>query len=322
MPVGFAVMSLAPIWTILLSGAFLAGLGMGLFEGPLTALIVDLAPGSTAKWLNLLHFFFGLGALTGPPLIAIAFTQDLSWRVMYGALSIVGLTSAIPFIFIKTRPNSRPITHQRISMARIADSVLNPIVLMMAVVIALYVGIEVTLTVWLPSFFQLEHGYSRELAGLSVSIVWIGIVAGRIIAGSLIQWIHPLALLTISMSLAVPVALISSLANNSLVAMAGFGIIGFLVASAFPTAMAVAVSTDRSVAGGVTGFVLAISCIGGMALPPIIGAMASPFGLQTAIAMIAILCGVTAITAGRTILVFKHHSREETRPSHCDSSIG
>ena len=122
MPVGFAVMSLAPIWTILLSGAFLAGLGMGLFEGPLTALIVDLAPGSTAKWLNLLHFFFGLGALTGPPLIAIAFTQDLSWRVMYGALSIVGLTSAIPFIFIKTRPNSRPITHQRISMARIGNA--------------------------------------------------------------------------------------------------------------------------------------------------------------------------------------------------------
>ena len=65
MAAGVGIQSTAPTWSLLLAGTLVIGMGMGLLDGPLNALIMDLSTSDTAKWLNYLHFFFGTGALAG-----------------------------------------------------------------------------------------------------------------------------------------------------------------------------------------------------------------------------------------------------------------
>ena len=280
---------------------------MGLLDGPLNALIVDLTQDAAAKWLNFLHFFFTIGALAGPILTGVALAQGVDWRLIYGAIALVGLTCVVPFLFLKS---SKPVLAQPSSLAAIKRSALQPVILLMMAVLALYVGVEVIVTGWLPSFFELEHGFSRGLAGFSVSVVWTGMLIGRILAGVLIKWLRPLHLLALSMAIASPIALVSSLVAIPVVSLAGFGLVGVLIAGIFPTGLAVVVSTRRSITGALTGIMVAAAGAGALVFPPIIGAVAAPMGLQVAMAMTAAMCGIAALTVWWAIVHSRHHPDE------------
>ena len=310
-PAGVGIMSLAPAWSVLLLGGLVAGLGMGLLEGPLNALIVDLTPNSSAKWLNFLHFFFGIGALAGPILTGLALSRDIGWRFIYGTVALVGFTTAVPFIFMRT---AQPKVGQPSSLAAMRKGALQPVVLLMMAVLALYVGVEMTLSGWLASFLELEHGFSRGLAGVSVSVVWTGTLVGRILAGIIIKWLKPLTLLALSLAVASPLALIASLIENPVVALTGFGLVGFFIGGTFPTALAVGLSTQTSMTGALTGFMMAAAGIGAMAFPPLVGAIAVPLGLQPAMAMTALLCGMAALTVTWAMARSRRHPDESRNP--------
>ncbi len=301
---GIAVMALAPAWSVLLMGGVIAGFGMGLLDGPLNALIVDMTPGGAAKWLNFLHLFFGIGALAGPILAGIALARDVDWRLIYGAVALVGLTTTVPFAFLRI---SNVNIGRPPSLAAMRRSAAQPIVLLMMVVLALYVGFEVTVSGWLPSFFELEHGYTRGFAGVSVSVVWAGILVGRLLAGLLVRWMGPLPLLALFLAVASPIALTASLIENHVVALVGFGLVGVLIAGAFPTGLAVGVTNQKSMTGALTGIMVASAGIGAIVFPPIVGAVAGPLGLQAAMAMTAVLCGAAALTVWWAMVHYGRH---------------
>ncbi|MDP6182270.1 MAG: MFS transporter [Gammaproteobacteria bacterium] len=304
---GVGIMSLAPTWPVLLLGGTVAGLGMGLLEGPLNALIVDLTPNGAAKWLNFLHFFFGIGALAGPILTGIALARDVDWRLIYGTVALLGFTTVVPFAFMRT---SKPKGGETSSLTAIRKSALQPVTLLIMAVLALYMGVEMTVGGWLPSFLELEHSFSRGLAGVSVSVVWTGTLVGRILTGIVIKWIRPLPLLALSMAIASPLALIASLVENSAMTLTGFGLVGVFIGGTFPTVLAVAVSKQESITGALTGFLMAAAGIGAMVFPPVVGAVAAPMGLRAAMVMIAMLCGITALLVWWAMVHSRRHPGE------------
>ncbi len=309
MAAGIGAMPLAPTWPLMLAGGLVAGLGMGLFDGPLNTLFVDHAPDGAARWLNFLHLFFGVGALVGPVLAGLAIASDVEWRLILGALAIAACTTPVPFVFARIAKPGGIAPH---SLTAIKNGVLQPVVLLMMAVLALYVGVEVALSGWLPSFLELEHGFSRGLAGVSVSTLWGGIIVGRILANFLLRWISPLPLLALSMAVAGPLALVASLIDNPAWSLTGFGFVGVFVAGAFPIALSQGVLTQKSTRGALAGFLVAAAGVGAIAFPPVVGAVAGPFGLRVAMAMSAALCGLAAI-ATLGAMVYSRRRRDELR---------
>ena len=309
MAAGIGAIPLAPTWPLVLAGALFAGLGMGLFDGPLNALIVDHTPDNAARWLNFLHLFFVVGALAGPVMVGFALAGDIDWRLIHGALAIAALTTPVPLVFMRM---SKPAVSEPRTLTAIKDGVLQPVVLLMMAVLALYVGVEVALSGWLPSFLELEHGFSRGLAGVSVSTLWGGMLVGRILAGFLLGRISPLPLLALSMAAACPLALIASLIDNPAASLIGFGFVGVFVAGAFPIALSQGVSTQKSTRGALAGFMMAAAGLGAIAFPPVVGAVAGPFGLRAAMAMTAALCGLAAI-AVLWAMVYARRRVDESR---------
>jgi fucose permease len=56
--------------------AFIAGLGQGGVDMAANLVVTDAAPKNTTSALNLLHFFFGLGAFIGPALVGVAIVRQ------------------------------------------------------------------------------------------------------------------------------------------------------------------------------------------------------------------------------------------------------
>ena len=294
MAAGVGIQSTAPTWSLLLAGTLVIGMGMGLLDGPLNALIMDLSTSDTAKWLNYLHFFFGTGALAGPILAGAALGLGADWRQIYAVLGIVAATAVIPFALMRipARPRRAPVRLG--SVGRIA---LRPLIILMMIVLVFYVGVEVTIAGWLPSFLELDHGFNRGVAGAAVSVFWVGILIGRLSSGLLTRWMDPLRLLTLSLAVGSFFALAASLIDNSILAIVCFAVVGIMLASAFPTALAVGVKSQEAATGALTGFMVAAAGVGSLTFPPIAGAIGESFGLRPAMVMTAGLTGLAGVAS-------------------------
>ena len=107
----------------------------------------------------------------------------------------------------------------------------------------------------------------------------------------------PLRLLTLSLAVGSFFALAASLIDNSILAIVCFAVVGIMLASAFPTALAVGVKSQEAATGALTGFMVAAAGVGSLTFPPIAGAIGESFGLRPAMVMTAGLTGLAGVAS-------------------------
>ncbi|MDG4787233.1 MFS transporter [Micromonospora sp. WMMD1102] len=185
-----------------------AGYGIGVLESVLNAHLSEL-PGATTL-LNRLHAFFGVGALLAPALAAWML-RALPWTAVWLVLGLVGLPLVAGFLLAYPKrhvpdrdpepgpdssiPGGGPAlgdpapaggTGGRTGSGGLLVAALRqPAVLLAAVFLACYVGLEISVGNW--AFTLLVDGYrqSEVLAGYAVSGYWLGLTAGRFLISPL-----------------------------------------------------------------------------------------------------------------------------------------
>ncbi len=277
----------------------LSGYGWGLLESGLNVHLTAL-PRATAR-LNRLHAFFGVGALLGPPLATwmLGFTRWTAVLLVVG-LAAIPLTAAFLATYPKTVP---PRAAQRAAPERILGAALrNRGVLLGCVLLAAYVGVELSLGNWGFSYLVRERGLGSALAGYSISGYWLGLTAGRFVLGpvatrlgatavGLIAGCQGGVLLAATLTWALP---------GTGAATAGYALMGFFLGPIFPTTMAVApaLAPTRLVPTAI-GVLNAGSVIGGSALPWFAGALAQQAGFWVLLPYAAVLTGAQLVVCWR-----------------------
>jgi len=107
---GLGTTALAPGFAWVLGGNVALGAGMSLLDIGISTLCLDAAREGKGRALNLLHGFFGAGAVVGP-LFALALGGvEGGWRWAFGlaALGPLALALVVPFVTMPEAPEAAP----------------------------------------------------------------------------------------------------------------------------------------------------------------------------------------------------------------------
>ncbi|MHB0935782.1 MAG: MFS transporter [Armatimonadota bacterium] len=175
-----------------IAGACLLGGALGgSLEGLCGAIIADYDPQSSHRNMNLLQIAFSVGAVVALVLTSRLDVEGGAWRIVYLALAITATLVLLLSLFMRVPPAP---PDEQISFAVIRRVMMNPLVLLLAVAIAFYVGSEIGLAYWIRVL--LEKAGSRPAdALLAPGLFWGMTGVGRFISGQLCRRYHGLHVL-------------------------------------------------------------------------------------------------------------------------------
>ncbi|MEQ4303521.1 MFS transporter [Plantactinospora sp. B6F1] len=300
---------LRPPFVAFLAVQVVAGYGIGVLESVLNAHLSELAGATTL--LNRLHAFFGVGALLAPALAAWML-RALPWPAVWLVLGLAALPLLVGFLLAYPRgrgaddvPPAADGTPPADGPSRDAGvagrpgnggllvaALRQPAVVLAAVFLAVYVGLEISVGNWGFSLLVGGYGQSEVLAGYAVSGYWLGLTAGRFLISPLAgrAGLTPVVtsagclvgvVVSAVLAWAVPVAAVASVA---------LVLLGFFLGPLFPTAMAMVprLTASRLVPTAM-GVLNGVSVIGGAVFPWLAGAIAQGVGVWTLLPFAVVL---------------------------------
>jgi fucose permease len=288
---GFAV---TPFWPAMLGLGLVAGLAGGAIDAGLNAYG---AAHFSARTLNWLHAFFGLGTTIGPLVVTAVLGAGHVWRWAYVAVGSAQLLLALAFYATQGRwleaggqGSGRVLSVQA---ARSRDTLARPIVWLGMLTFFFYTGVEIVAAQWSYSLLTLGRGVSATAAGLMVSFYWGSLMAGRVLFGLVADRMPLAPTLRLCIMASIVGALLFWLEPTRLLSFAGLMARGFFLAPIFASLISLTPArVGPAHAASAIGFQIAAAALGGAALTALVGVAARSGGLEiigAAIAIFAVL---------------------------------
>lgn len=295
--VSLAAHAAARSWPILI----LASIGIGLTGGLIDSVInAYVALHHGARTMNLLHASFGIGATSGPLLVAAALARGLSWRTAYVVLAGAEFLLLVTVWMVRDRwPGTPEQDHDSVQGRRGGTDV----VLLLGVFF-LYVGLELAAGQWSYSLLTQARGVGAFAAGVWVASYWGGLTGGRLVLGVIGDRLRGRTILGISMA-GTLIGISILWWDPAALGVLGLPVIGLSLAGIFPTLVSLTpawVGPDRS--PSVIGYQIAASSLGAASLPWIGGRLIDSYGLESLgpyLLVLAVTMTVLNIVLGRAV---------------------
>ena len=231
-------------YPLMLALVLVTGLGQGGIDLSANLMVSAAYPKNNTRMLNLLHFFFGLGAFFGPALVGLAIASTGSGMVIHWVAAGVFLVLAVIVFTLRAddRP-TQPVTIVSAGEVKNGKSVyLSPILWGIGLFILFYVGAEYGVGSWATRFMGLTTQMADQNGALVTSAYWGALTLGRLAGAAGSRRLSRTRLLAISLagSLVGAIGLIFSL--DAVVPTILFIILtGFSFGTIYPTSVAVTV---------------------------------------------------------------------------------
>ena len=255
---------LAQTLPILLFAMFLSGLAAGVLDVGCNTLLIWTHGEKAGPFLNGLHFFFGVGSLGAPLLLArvLLLTSDIHWLFWIFAIACVPMAAWLWFL-----PEPK---HAVTEEQKNAAFPVLPVVLIV-ILFLLYVGLELGFGNWIYTY-ALTLGLETEItAAYLTSAFWGSFTFGRLVGVWVSTKLRPATILFADIFGCAVSAVIILLwkESNTALWIGTFGL-GLSMASMFPTFLLLA-GERMQITGAITGWFLVGSGAGSMFLPWFIG---------------------------------------------------
>ena len=284
-----------PPFLAFLAVPLVTGYATGVLESVLTVYLTGL-PDATAQ-LNRLHAFFGVGALLGP-VLAAWIVSLASWRIVCLVLALICVPLAVGFLMAYPGLSAVVIAPAAAadgpaalapgtpapSGSPLGDALRDRGVLLGAVMLAVYVGLELSLGNWGFSYLVQARALSGAVAGYAVSGYWLGLTVGRFLISPVASRVGATTAGMIYACLAgvTAAATLAWLSPAAALSVTALVLIGFFLGPVFPTTMAIAPRlTQARLAPTAIGVMNAGSVVGAAALPWLAGVIAQREGIWT-----------------------------------------
>ena len=303
---GLLGLSLASQWWLLLTGGVAIGLGYGgattLANGVIAA---AFATRRSTFLLNLQNGIFGLGAVLGP--ICVAALPDDSGRLAWLGYAVFVVLAAILFSGLPLSSLASPDrvladTPKGLSPEKVRSG--DPLIAHspekvrfgrlwgFSLLFACFIAVEISTAAWATTHLDAVGGGATAVA-LATSLFYLGLATGRLGAAVIGLRVGPGPLLvgtTVLATLMLALTYVTPLGGIAYV------LAGAAIGPVFPTGLAW-VSADQPHARHPIATVLIAGNLGGMLLPPVVGAVISTVGAQAAPFPIAVTAALGAAVA-------------------------
>ncbi|MCL2112012.1 MAG: MFS transporter [Clostridiales bacterium] len=279
------VTALLPPYWMLVALFFIIGTGARLCDALLNANMAELDANRKGFFLNLLHGFFGIGALVGP---IIASAMLTGYGLGSSLLSIACLSSVLFLCCLLLVKNGKRTSPAEKTPKSSDQGPALPVLLKsrtmwtLGLCTTLYVGFAIAMATWIPSYFM-EMGMGSFFAASVVSFLWAGIIAGRFVYSVLSLRFSMKKLIFVSSLVGGAVIIAASVVNTVEFLAVAYAIAGFFTGAVVPLCIAIANKEFPGASGRISSIIIIFVALGIMTVPGIIGLIAENVSFYTAI---------------------------------------
>lgn len=266
----------APYWQMGFAGACTYGFGLGLVNPTANLAAATLMPGRAAIAINLLNFFFSIGATFAPPVVAAFVDRGWSqWFPLAVSLPILMGAALASRSFVPDYQVSRPGdagSPGRKASARVPFAILSMAILFV------YVGVEVSSGGWVSTFLQRVVGASPVLAASAPSALWGAVLLSRLGTVWLLRSMGVATVLALGIGLALLGSTAMLVVPSAPAVLAAIALVGLGLGPIFANTLAYFLDHFGEGADRLTGFLFASGGVGGALLPLLIGRLSDASG--------------------------------------------
>ncbi|MBQ5322335.1 MAG: MFS transporter [Oscillospiraceae bacterium] len=231
-----------------------------------------------SRHLSWLHCMWGIGASTGPYLLAAAMTKE-SWNLGYRWVAILQIIlTAVLFLtlplwkeeksFGEISEKTKPLSIKEVFAIPGAKEVMAAFFC--------YCALESTAGLWASSYLVLEHGVSEETAAALATLFYTGITVGRGISGFVTYKLSDKNMIRLGQIIIAAGILLIILPFGGKTAMAGIVLVGLGCAPIYPCVIhSTPAHFGVNKSQAIVGVQMACAYIGSCFMPPLFGILAN-----------------------------------------------
>lgn len=268
----------APSWAVLVALGLLTGFGAGAIDA---AINTHAAVSYSARLVNVLHAFYGVGAAAGPALMTAVLTSGRGWQTGYRIIVAIEIALAAAFVLSRYRWPPPVVAHEDHQPAPLLETLKLGKTKLSLLVFFIYTGCEVAAGAWVFSLLFEARGIATAAAGTAVTLYWGGLFASRLGYAFLPSKVRPEAVIAACIVTAL-LGMVTLIANlHPAIDAAAIASVGFASGPIFPSLIAITPARmgPRHTANAV-GLQISLGAIGLAALPAVCGVIAQNVGLE------------------------------------------
>lgn len=253
----------------------LIGLGGGAINGATNALVSDISETGKGANISLLGVFYGVGAL-GMPLILALLRNIMNFEIIVASVGMLTLLTAIFYFIIKFPP---PKQIKRVPLSETIKLVKNKMLLLIAFFLFFQSGYEGIINNWTTTYMTSNLAVEQSSALYALTLFVAGLVAMRLLIGSLFRSFTPAKLLVISFGLTIAGLLILKLSHSYSLSVSGLVLLGAGLAGGFPIMLGIAGNLFADLSGTAFSILFFIALTGNTVINFLMGLVAQHFGV-------------------------------------------
>ena len=297
---GMLGVSFAETYFWLVASGFVAGLGHGAVDISTNILVAKVFKERSVTALNLVNFFFGVGAVVGPAVVSVSLrTTSTGIPAIWIGSAILALCIPFGAVFLLS-PKDIPLPE---NPSTNRPFYFSPLLWIAGLLLFVYVGTENGIGGWTAAYMQRTTTLGADSAALIVAGFWLALTIGRLI-GALVgtKWSSGF-LLQISLMGAIlgGVLMAMSTGNQNLTILAVL-ITGLFFGPIYPTTFSITTSLFNQSSGKAASIVVAMASLGGMVIPPLQGILLVRYSPNSSVLLVA-GCTITMLI----LFVLRNH---------------
>jgi len=265
------IVSSRNLWLMLAAGAVF-GLGFGGLDIGTNLLIAQRFVRRGVPMLNLLHVFFGVGAVIGPALAGLTLKLwDTALPAL--ALGIVVAIAPLPLVLrLDSRAPDRSPANPDVPAA--SFSYRTPLLWALGALLLLYVGLEAGLGAWTTAYVERTTALNESAAALVTASYWLALTVGRV-AGAVYggRFAPHTVLWACLVGMAAGGFLLVAGSGSAVLTVLAVLVLGVWSGPPFPTVVAITTATFPDGPGKATSVVVAMASLGATTLPWVQGVL-------------------------------------------------